>query len=568
MGRPQKSQVFKANVNALGDLAQPLRDAASKLAESGLRVHTTVNNFDWEGKARESAVARSDRELTQNRIVAADLNALADAYENGKKTMGPMIDSLKSKAQGLEGNSFEVTENWDVIDKYDYAAARKLAKMMGLDDSAITDLQNRRANEAKTEGGNLGRLADELGVADENTATAIGNALDALGGANGPKLAPPPLAPGQVTNRGAVAGTDNPNAIPGIRAADLGEVVQLPNGQYVAVFGDSYGNPEVGGEGNPHYSSVAVPVTFDEKGQPHFGAPLNGTTLNPGLPNEVQGSSPLFPMPQAAINNGANNTLPAGSITTRDGRTLMMVVGTNTSEGLNPRGGSWLVEVNNDPAKGWKPIEGSYREWTPNSDPGPGHAGVGTSTASLPTQVSGYQGSDGKVYIAADAFDRSQGVSMYRVDPEHIADRGSWQPYNGNNTWGTAGQPATTTITQQGQNWGEISFREIDGKPVLAGTNFNSENGGTGIPTVEVRVGDNPISVTGGNPTVVMNNAPGSANNVPAPYGGYILPGSTLDNVGIFGSQWFQPRDGQGHPTGPVHYDVQDIRVNTQPGQR
>ncbi|MFV8234184.1 DUF4185 domain-containing protein [Mycobacteroides chelonae] len=371
-----------------------------------------------------------------------------------------------------------------------------------------------------------------------------------------------------MTNRGAVAGTDNPNAIPGIRAADLGEVVQLPNGQYVAVFGDSYGNPEVGGEGNPHYSSVAVPVTFDEKGQPHFGAPLNGTTLNPGLPNEVQGSSPLFPMPQAAINNGANNTLPAGSITTRDGRTLMMVVGTNTSEGLNPRGGSWLVEVNNDPAKGWKPIEGSYREWTPNSDPGPGHAGVGTSTASLPTQVSGYQGSDGKVYIAADAFDRSQGVSMYRVDPEHIADRGSWQPYNGNNTWGTAGQPATTTITQQGQNWGEISFREIDGKPVLAGTNFNSENGGTGIPTVEVRVGDNPISVTGGNPTVVMNNAPGSANNVPAPYGGYILPGSTLDNVGLFGSQWFQPRDGQGHPTGPVHYDVQDIRVNTQPGQR
>ncbi|BDB45227.1 DUF4185 domain-containing protein [Mycobacterium kiyosense] len=428
MGRPQKSQVFKANVNALGNIAQPLRDAAKTLASSGERVHTTVQEFDWEGAARESAVARSDRELTQNRIVAADLDALADAYENGKKTMGPMIDGLKSKARGLEGNHFEVSENWDVKDTYDYAAARKLATMMDPADTAglqeqITQLQNRRANEAATEGGNLGRLADELGVADTNTATAISNAVAALGGANGPKLAPPPLAPGQVANRGAVAGTDNPGAIPGIRAADLGEVIQLPNGKYVAIFGDSYANPGVGGEGNPHYSSVAVPVTFDEQGRPHFGSPLNGTTLNPGLPNEVQGSSPLFPLPQAAIKAGANNTLPAGSITTRDGRTYMMVVGTNTTaaDPLKPVG-SWLVEVNNNPAGGWRAVETD----------GHGHpldTYRSTGSSSAPTQISGFQGSDGNVYIAADNFDRNSGVSVYRVDPEHIADRGAWQPY-------------------------------------------------------------------------------------------------------------------------------------------
>lgn len=565
MGRPSKSQVFKANVNALGDMAQPLRDAASKVAESGLRVHTTINNFDWEGAAREGAVARSDRELTQKRIVAADLNALADAYENGKKTMGPMIDGLKSKAQGLEGNRYSVTEDWEAKDTYDYPACRRLAKMMDPNDTKglqaqINQLEAQRTNEAKTETANMRRLADELGVADTNTASAIDSALSALGGANGPKLAPPPLAPGQVVNHGAVAGTDNPNAIPGIKAADLGEVVQLPNGQYVAVFGDSYANPGVGGEGNPHYSSVAVPVTFDEKGQPHFGTPLNGTNLNSGLPNETQSATALFPLPQAAKDAGANNTLPAGSITTRDGRTYMMVVGTNTTDPfnpLNPKGGSWLVEVNNDPAKGWKPVEGSYREWTPNAQPSSDNRAPGTSTASLPTQVSGYQGSDGKVYIAADAFDRSQGVSMYRVDPDHIADRGSWQPYNGNNTWGTAGQPAATTITPDRQNWGEISLREIDGKPVLAGTNFY--DGQPSKFTVEVHVGDSPTSVVRPDvpPTVVASNVPGAPNEVLGPYGGYILPGSTLDNVGLFGSQW----------TGP-HYEVQDIRANVQPGQR
>ncbi|BDE16701.1 MULTISPECIES: DUF4185 domain-containing protein [Mycobacterium] len=564
MGRPQKSQVFKANVNALGNIAQPLRDAAKTLASSGERVHTTVQEFDWEGAARESAVARSDRELTQNRIVAADLDALADAYENGKKTMGPMIDGLKSKARGLEGNHFEVSENWDVKDTYDYAAARKLATMMDPADTAglqeqITQLQNRRANEAATEGGNLGRLADELGVADTNTATAISNAVAALGGANGPKLAPPPLAPGQVANRGAVAGTDNPGAIPGIRAADLGEVIQLPNGKYVAIFGDSYANPGVGGEGNPHYSSVAVPVTFDEQGRPHFGSPLNGTTLNPGLPNEVQGSSPLFPLPQAAIKAGANNTLPAGSITTRDGRTYMMVVGTNTTaaDPLKPVG-SWLVEVNNNPAGGWRAVETD----------GHGHpldTYRSTGSSSAPTQISGFQGSDGNVYIAADNFDRNSGVSVYRVDPEHIADRGAWQPYNpANNSWGTAGQPATATITPPNQKWGEISFREIDGKAVLAGANFR--NGQPENFTVEVHVGDSPTSVVRSSPIVVMSNAPGSPNNVPAPYGGYILPGSTLNNVGIFGSQWWGPKDALGNPL-PVHYDVQDIRVNT-PEQR
>jgi hypothetical protein len=35
------------------------------------------------------------------------------------------------------------------------------------------------------------------------------------------------------------------------------------------------------------------------------------------------------------------------------------------------------------------------------------------------TQISGYQSkADGMVYIAADSFDRSQQVTMYRVDPE------------------------------------------------------------------------------------------------------------------------------------------------------
>ncbi|SHR63983.1 Uncharacterised protein [Mycobacteroides abscessus subsp. massiliense] len=186
MSRPRKSDVYKANATALGDLATPLREAARTLRGSAQRVYTTVDDFDWLGQTRESAVGRAEREMTQNRVKADHLDALAEAYENGSKTMQPMIESLKTKSKGLEGNTFEVTENWEARDKYDYAAARKLAKMMDPDGSAglqaqVDQLQAQRANEATTETGNLQKLADELGVADTNTDATIGKALAALG---------------------------------------------------------------------------------------------------------------------------------------------------------------------------------------------------------------------------------------------------------------------------------------------------------------------------------------------------------------------------------------------------
>ena len=109
-----------------------MRAAANQLAESGERVHETVYDFQWEGLSRNAADTRADRELTQDRTVAADLHALADAYENGKNTMQPMIDGLNNKAQGLEADHFAVSEDWVVTDTYDYAAAKKLAKLMGL----------------------------------------------------------------------------------------------------------------------------------------------------------------------------------------------------------------------------------------------------------------------------------------------------------------------------------------------------------------------------------------------------------------------------------------------------
>lgn len=329
---------------------------------------------------------------------------------------------------------------------------------------------------------------------------------------------------GEVRDLGPIAGTGGIPGIPGIGAADLGEVVEVPGqpGKFLAIFGDSFSGNKVG-EGQ-HYRSVAVPVTFDADGRPHFGAPLTGP--------EGSGHE-LFTMPDEAVKAGINDTLPAGTITLGD-KTYMMVTGTKGD--LQPAG-SWLVEVNGDPGKGWTMVPGSFR-----------------AAGDAPTQVSGYKGSDGKVYIAADSFDRSRGVTMYRADPDKVFDRNSWQPWTGN-AWGQAGQQATPVTTDR---YGELSFREIGGKPVLSGFNVDAQGG-----RMEVRVGPNPAGIFGNVPTTIVaqNGDQGAPKFLPQPYGGFIMPGSTLDDMKIFVSQWNTAKDPSGVPFG-TPYLTREFQVN------
>ncbi|OBJ52123.1 DUF4185 domain-containing protein [Mycobacterium sp. 1423905.2] len=89
--------------------------------------------------------------------------------------------------------------------------------------------------------------------------------------------------------------------------------------------------------------------------------------------------------------------------------------------------------------------------------------------------------------------------------------------------------------------------------------NFSGFNSSPGANQVEVRVGDSPTEIfSGSTPTVVAHNDPGNApTSLLQPYGGYILPGSTLNDLNLFVSQW--------NTTLNVPYDVQQVHVN--PGQ-
>jgi hypothetical protein len=86
-----------------------------------------------------------------------------------------------------------------------------------------------------------------------------------------------------------------------------------------------------------------------------------------------------------------------------------------------------------------------------------------------------------------------------------------------------------------------MSVRQIDGQTVLS--YFNASTG-----NMEVRVADDPTSLgTAPVTTVVVASewpdpaeelGPPENNRLAQPYGGFISPGSTLDELRVFISQW------------------------------
>lgn len=183
MGRPQKSVVYKLDVNPLGDMDTQTRAMGKTVLEQADKVRGTVHELDWKGATANATIDRGNRDYAQVRKAIEDgFNKLAQAYANGKNTMGPMIDTLKSDGKGFEADGFDVSEDWKVTDKVRYDLMRALA---GGDQTVldrIAALQAERANEADTGTTKLQKLADELGVADENTNKAITEAQTALGG--------------------------------------------------------------------------------------------------------------------------------------------------------------------------------------------------------------------------------------------------------------------------------------------------------------------------------------------------------------------------------------------------
>lgn len=328
---------------------------------------------------------------------------------------------------------------------------------------------------------------------------------------------------------GPVAGTGTASGDYGIGATDLCEFMEFPS-RLLQVCGDSFAGQGVGYGG--WYSPVALHIDPESVAAPD-GIQIVGVTGT---------QVPLLadPTPPGA------SQLPAGIVSIN--RENYMLV--TTTQNLRPSG-SRLVKA--DAAKeNWPTIPGSERA----AD----FAGGGQS------QISGYydpiptpDSERGWVYIVADNFDRSGPVTLYRVAPQHFIDRAAWQGWSSVRGWGHEPTPLWP------DRIGEMSVRQIDGRTVLS--YFNASTG-----NMEVRVAADPPQLGSAPVTTVVVGSPWPErpedlpapqdNRLAQPYGGYISPASTLDELRVFVSQWnTAPRGGT--PYRVIQYAVHPFKADS-----
>ncbi|MBV8930283.1 MAG: DUF4185 domain-containing protein [Mycobacteriaceae bacterium] len=349
--------------------------------------------------------------------------------------------------------------------------------------------------------------------------TVIGTALLAVCLAAAPAHADPPapapepilapLALGQVMRIAPAAGTGTGTRDYGIGATDLCEFMEFPS-RVLQVCGDSFAGQGVGFGGwhSPIALSVDTSSVDDPNGVRYFG--VTGVDM---------------PLLAEQTPPGASQ-LPAGIVEINRQNYLMVT----TVRNLVPQS-SRLVKA--DAAKGnWPTVAGSVRD--------------AAYLGGRQTQISGYydpiptaDSPTGWVYILANNFDRSGPAVLYRAKPETFTDRASWQGWS--NLGGAAGGWNKAATPLWSDHVGEMSVRQIEGKTVLS--YFNASTG-----NMEVRVANSPTGLGSAPVTTVVFASdwpdpaealpPPEDNRLAQPYGGYISPGSTLDELRIFISQW------------------------------
>jgi hypothetical protein len=316
-----------------------------------------------------------------------------------------------------------------------------------------------------------------------------------------------PLAPGQVLRVGPTAGTGTPTRDFDIGATDLCDFMEFPT-EVLQICGDSYPGQGVGlGRG---FAPIALRVDTSSVDDP-AGVRYSG----------VMGvRDPLLADPTPP----GDSQLPAGVVRINR-RNYLMVATTKNLEPLTSR----LVTA--EPAHAsWQTVAGSRRD--------------ASYQGGRQTQISGYydpiptpDSPSGWVYIVANSFTRRQPVELYRATRQAFTDRSRWQGW-ASGPGGGWNKPPTSLWPDK---VGEMCIRQIDGKTVLSYFNASTGNMEVRVANVPTSLGDAPVT------TVVQHDEwpepaetlpPPYDNRLAQPYGGYISPGSTLDELRIFVSQW------------------------------
>nr|WP_155826945.1 DUF4185 domain-containing protein [Jongsikchunia kroppenstedtii] len=305
----------------------------------------------------------------------------------------------------------------------------------------------------------------------------------------------------------------------GVGAADLGAMVEAPNGDIVAVFGDTWRDALVG---SSDWRSPVVLIGSREAGGPVVWHRAGGP--DPGYARQLW---PYIHDSPPWKHGGFSTVIPSDLL--RVGNDLYL----------------HAMVIRGFPAVAWTEI------WR-SADNGVtwGHMGAGAAFAAdlhdglAQSWTWDFDPDDGWVYVISTAFQSGSGMILRRVRPDGIGDRSAyigWGYRDGAWAWGNP----PTVITPDGETWRETTFRRIgvgqQANWILGG--FCISDSGLSYrvlasPTDNVhrRVKTTPIAEIHD-----WRREDHAGGRVGQAYGGYIIPGSTLDDahgVHLAVSQW------------------------------
>lgn len=296
----------------------------------------------------------------------------------------------------------------------------------------------------------------------------------------------------------------------GVGGTDLGATAVAPDGRLVSVFGDTFSGPHAGGGG---WRSPVV--LFGDPATVATGLGWTGCAGRGGRAEQVVRYRHHLPRRDGWRLRRVSTVLPTDVITVGDTMYLHVMV----CRGLgNVR---WTeIHASRDNGVTWRP---TGVRW-----PGGHHGGCSA-------MLTWERGDDGWVYAFTTGFQRAHGLLLHRVPEDRLTVPSAWE------SWGFApadgwawGRSPTEVLPGR---FGELSLRRVQDRWVLAG--FDE-----GHYRIDVRVLDSPTAdLHRTTPRTVVHGCgwgceDHAAGRVAQLYGGYVLPGSTLDGLHLAVSQW------------------------------
>jgi hypothetical protein len=297
----------------------------------------------------------------------------------------------------------------------------------------------------------------------------------------------------------------------GIGGTDLGVMATAPDGRLVCVFGDTF---ERAGVGGPGWRSPVV--LFTDPSTNRTGIRWTGSI---GADSSYADQALAYDHDSTLRGRRVSTVLPTDVITIGDHMYLHVMV----CEGL---GNVHWTEVHRSPDNG-ETWEHTGARW-----PGDHHGG-------LFQMLTWEQGDDGYVYAFSTGFQRDKGLILQRVPADRVTDPQAWQGWGFRDGVWAWGNPPTVALTGA---YGELCLRRVDDRWLLCF--FDAGNYRIDVMNLDHPTANLYEAVRG---TVLHGTAWGREEHdngyVAQLYGGYIVPGSTLDDLHLVVSQWNTQRN-------------------------